>query len=180
MRDTTRARSQIRKYVHVRLSPAPIAYTYRYVQTLLIVPFDPAAVNCIIIETFNYYCTAHIKRTDITQGRSHKMRTLTPRIVRRSYTLSETGGLGLGQTTATVGGTRCMPNTYRYVQTIRGGICITSSPLALAIRRAACVASHTAHAEACLSVVQACLSVIQACLSVVQACLSAVSLVTKA
>ena len=29
--------------------------------------------------------------------------------------------------------------------------CITSSPLALAIRRAACVASHTAHAEACLS-----------------------------
>ena len=45
-------------------------------------------------------------------------------------------------------------------------------PLALAIRRAACVASHTAHAEACLSVVQACLSVVQACLSVVQACLS--------
>ena len=55
---------------------------------------------------------------------------------------------------------------------------ITSSPLALAIRRAACVASHTAHADACLSVVQACLSVVQACLSVsvVQACLSAVSL----
>ena len=79
-------------------------------------------------------------------------------IVRRSYTLSETGGLGLGQTTATVGGTRCMLNTYRYVQTIKGRICITSSPLALAIRRAACVASHTAHAEACLSVVQVCLS----------------------
>ena len=69
-------------------------------------------------------------------------------------------GLGLGQTTATVGGTRCMLNTYRYVQTIRGRICITSSPLALAIRRAACVASHTAHAEACLSVVQACLSAV--------------------
>ena len=29
--------------------------------------------------------------------------------------------------------------------------CITSSPLALAIPRAVCVASHTAHAEACLS-----------------------------
>ena len=42
---------------------------------------------------------------------------------------------------------------------------ITSSPLALAIRRAACVASHTAHADACLSIVQACLSVVQVCLS---------------
>ena len=68
---------------------------------------------------------------------------------------------------------RCVPSDQRHKRPAGwlglGGMmlyCITSPPLALAIRRAACVASHTAHAEACLSVVQA--------------CLSAASLVTKA
>ena len=102
-----------------KLASLSINNTYRYVQTLLIEPFDPATVNCIII--IYIIIIAHIKHTDITQGRSHKMRTLTPRIigyvrarciVRCSYTLSETGGLGLGQTTATVGGTRCACSTH--------------------------------------------------------------------
>ena len=34
-----------------------IFYTYRYVQTLLIVPFDPATVNCIIGTRFRNFCT---------------------------------------------------------------------------------------------------------------------------
>ena len=46
MRNTTRARAQIRKYVHVRLSPAPIAYrrTGFNCETLII-------ANCEIISS---------------------------------------------------------------------------------------------------------------------------------
>ena len=52
---------------HVRA----IYYTYRYVQTLLIAPFDPATVNCrIIIEMYNYTLTNNIIANTRTRARA--------------------------------------------------------------------------------------------------------------